>query len=318
MNVQNATLKQAGYFTPASVAEALDAARRTERDFKYVAGGTDVMPLKQQKLIAECAMIDLSGILELRSLHSSKAGLEIGSLVTLDQLVKSGEINRDYPILAAAAASIASPVLRKSATVGGNLLVDNRCTFYNQSHFWRDSIGSCLRDTGDKCLVTGIVGGKCFARGVSDLLPALIALAAHVEVQDYELKWNSPLEELFVQDGLRPVPNLKAESIIQSLRIPAPVRRWYFRKLRTRRSMDFTSLTVAAVKDMNDSVRICLNGIAMAPLLISGKLTELSLEQIIHQTRLKSKIVDNDLLPLGCRKNMMDVFLREAWDAVCL
>ena len=306
-------LREQLYATPSTIDEALQIASGLKGEYAFIAGGTDLQPARQLRLAVPSNTIDLTGISELRDLRVKGNQLNLGSLVTLDQLTNSPELAQNCPLLAAAAKVIATPVIRKTATVGGNLLVSNRCTHYNQSELWRTSAGSCLRDVGDTCLVTGARNGKCVSRNVSDLAPALIVLNAEAVIRNPREEFSIPLRDLFFQDGLQPIRHLLPDGILLKLQISLNVKSWYYRKLRLRRSLDFTSLTVAGVRDDTGTIRICLNGVATAPVLISGRESELSLKDVQSAARLKSKLVDNDLLPLHYRKEMMKVYLDELW-----
>ena len=308
------TLYVESYGAPTTMDEALELARAHPGAYEYSAGGTDLQPLRQQELNSKPVVIDLCGIEELRSLKVLESSMEIGSLVTLDELISSPATKRAYPLLVEAALSVATPVIRKTATVGGNLLVTNRCTYYNQSKSWRTAVGSCLRDVGDTCLVTGVKNGKCFSRHVSDLAPALIALDAEVTIRNQRSTFSFPLSQLYVQDGIRCVSRLEEDGILLKIRIAMPVTRWRYRKLRLRQSLDFTSLTLAATADSQGLIRICVNGVAMAPILISGHRSELTLDGVIKQVRLKAKLVNNDLLPMAYRQEMAAAYLAELWN----
>ncbi len=304
------------YAAPSTVDEALELARAHPGAYEYSAGGTDLQPLRQQELHSKPVIIDLCGIRELRGVRVIEGSTEIGSLVTLDELVSTPAVKQAYPLLVEAALSVATPVIRKTATVGGNLLVSNRCSYYNQSKMWRTAVGSCLRDVGDTCLVTGVKHGKCFSRHVSDMAPALIALDAEVTIRNQHSTFLIPLSQLYVQDGIQSVSHLEDDGILEKIRVTANVRNGWYRKLRLRQSLDFTSLTIAGCTDSMGMIRICLNGVAMAPVLISGRRSELTLEGIIKQARLKAKMVNNDLLPLPYRQEMMAVYLEEVWNAL--
>jgi 4-hydroxybenzoyl-CoA reductase beta subunit len=304
------------YFLPTSVSSAAELLRAFGSQGGALAGGTDVMLSSQQGLMKGESIVDLSLVTELRGLKTTDTGIEIGSMVTLAQLERSEFVERRFRIIAQAASSVASPVIRQSATIGGNLLVGNRCTYYNQSKFWRNSIGSCLKDTGDTCRVTGIRNGRCYARNISDMAPALIALYAKASFLVGGRESQIPLEELYSADGLLPLGGVTADALLLRVEVPAPPEKSFFRKLRLRKSVDFSSLTVAGARDKSGAVRICLNAIAMAPILISGHAKGLDMERVIHEARIKSKIVDNDVLPIEYRKEMMTLFLRELWAAL--
>ena len=302
------------YGAPSTLDEALELARANPGEYEYSAGGTDLQPLRQQELHSKPVIIDLCSIRELHGVRSVAGGIEIGAMTTLNELSTNTAIKQTYPLLVEAALSVATPVIRKTATVGGNLLVTNRCTYYNQSKPWRTAVGLCLRDVGDTCLVTGVKNGKCFSRHVSDLAPALIALDAAVTIRNQRSTFSVPLSQLYVQDGIRWVSRLEEDGILLNIRVATPIKRWWYRKLRLRQSLDFTSLTLAATADSQGITRICLNGVAMAPILISGHQSELTLDGIIKQARLKARLVNNDLLPMAYRQEMMAACLEELWN----
>jgi 4-hydroxybenzoyl-CoA reductase beta subunit len=280
----------------------------------YMAGGTGLQLLRKQKLMDHDHIIDLTGIGDLQTIASG-AVLTIGANVTLQQLAAHPEISARYAILSEAARSIASPVIRYTATVGGNLLVSNRCNFYNQSSWWRDAVGSCLRDKGDICQVVG-KGSKCYSRNISDLAPALIVLSAKAVIATKLGEETYPLIDLYNPDGLDSLRHLDEGAILIRLEIPGqPVEAW-FRKLRLRKSVDFTSLTVAGSIAAEGHLRICLNGVSMAPVMIEGPSESLSLRQIQSAARKAAQTVDNDVMPLDYRRQMMDVYLEQCWMAV--
>lgn len=304
----------ASYATPSTMDEALELARAHRGGYEYSAGGTDLQLLRQQELHSQPVIIDLCGVLELQGVRVTDGSLEIGALEKLDELLTAPAVKQTFPLLVEAALSVATPVIRKTATLGGNLLVSNRCSYYNQSKAWRTAVGSCLRDVGDTCLVTGVKNGKCFSRHVSDMAPALIALDAEVTIRNQHSTFSIPLSQLYVQDGIRCVSRLEEDGILLKIRISSTVKKWWYRKLRLRQSLDFTSLTIAACADSEGMIRICLNGVAMAPVLIAGRKSELTLEGVVKQARLKAKVVNNDFLPLSYRQDMMTAYLEELWD----
>jgi len=305
-------MDQGSYTIAQSVDEALAAAGNLQGDYRYFAGGTDIQIYYKQGLIAENSIIDLNEIAELKSIGFENGQLKMGSMATLGELARAKPVQDHFPLVRQAALSIATPVIRKTATVGGNLLVKNRCNFYNQSEDWRIAVGSCLRDQGDVCRVTG-GKNKCFSRNVSDLAPALIALDATVILQNREQSFTVPLTELYQADGINNHNHLEKDAIITAISIPQKKHKWYFRKLRLRRSLDYSSLTVAAVLDNEDELRVCINAMSMAPVLISGSFADFTLEQLQKTAAKECKTVDNDLLPLKYRREMLIVFLEEVW-----
>jgi 4-hydroxybenzoyl-CoA reductase subunit beta len=233
-------------------------------------------------------------------------------MTTLDDIISSDIINSNYPLISEAAKSVATPVIRKTATIGGNLLVNNRCTFYNQSKEWRDSIGSCLKDVGDICQVTG--GNKsCYARNVSDSAASLMALGSEIILLTPSGSIQKPLTELYLPCGIKS-HELDEHSILIGITVPIKAGKYWYRKLRLRKTLDFTSLTVATTVDSQKMARICLNGVSMSPVLIKDSLASLTLESIIKQARKYCKTVENDLMPLKYRREMINVYLKECWE----
>jgi len=297
------------YFLPETIQDAVELAGSRKQSM-FFAGGTDLQVLIKQKLESPDSVIDLSRVRELREIRFSEdEGLRLGALVILAELAEHSEVVKRFPLIAEAAESIASPVIRESATVGGNLLVDNRCTFYNQSEDWRISMGSCLRDAGDVCQVTG-VKGNCYSRNVSDLAPALIALKAKVTLVRKSGQRTVPLESLYGADGLLPLPGLRKGELLAEIQVPMLDGKTWFRKLRIRRSIDYSSLTIAAVKNHDGSFRICANAISMSPVWLEGNIHEMSRDDIIGHFRKRCKTVDNDLMPLKYRREMLFRWLK--------
>ncbi len=301
------------YTRPTTIKEAVSAAQQTGGDYIYMAGGTDVQVHRMQGLAKQKNIIDISEIDALQEIEFTDDAVWIGSGVTLATLASNSMIRKKLPLLAEAAMAIASPVLRQTATVGGNLLVAGRCSFYDQSQMWRDSIGSCLRDSGDICHVTG-TDSACYARNVSDLAPALIALGAEIEWSDSTGSQLSDLINIYNADGLKPIKVLGDNAIVTGVRIRLEDHRHWFKKLRLRESVDFGSLTIAAVT-RNNRYRVCLNGVSMSPILLEGNGVESAQSELISEARNHCKTVENDLMPLKYRREMIRHYLGLWWTA---
>jgi 4-hydroxybenzoyl-CoA reductase beta subunit len=300
------------YSKPTTLEEVLAVVHESGGECLFIGGGTDVQIYRKQELEHRQYLIDLSGIKTLKQISIEKSELVIGAMTTLGELARSKETNDWCPMLCAAARAVASPVIRYTATVGGNLLVGNRCTFYNQSKSWRESAGSCLRETGPTCLATGGTD-KCYARNVSDLAPALIALNSKLEIQSANGSRVVSVSDLYLADGLKGQGGLGAGEVITVVRTSLKPIRWYYRKLRQRESIDFSSLSIGGALMASGEMRVCINGISMAPVLIEGSLATLALAELQAQARRTCKTVDNDLMPLKYRRDMIDVYLEELW-----
>lgn len=306
-------MAEAGYARPATLREALDLiAGAPANDCLLVAGGTDALVQRKQELDSRQFLIDLSGIDTLRQIRVDQGRLVLGALLTLYELETSSEAGGWCPLLGEAARAIASPTIRYSATVGGNLLVGNRCTFYNQSKLGRESAGTCLREAGPTCLATGGLE-NCYARNVSDLAPALIALDARVELCNRNGTFTKQLIELYAADGLHAQAGLEPGTILTGVQLARRPARWFFRKLRQRESLDYASLTVAGALYPDLSVRVCVNGVSTMPELVEAQQGEITLSDLQSRVRRSCKTVDNDVMPLKYRREMIDVYLEDLW-----
>jgi 4-hydroxybenzoyl-CoA reductase subunit beta len=304
------------YLKPATIHEAINMAIENAGDFRYLAGGTDVMVNKYQANdLAEC-LIDITGIEELKQAEYNGTHLKIGSLIRLDDLKNHSVIVEKFPALIEAAYAVASPVIRKTATLGGNILCENRCIFYNQSAWWREAVGYCLKCNGDICIATG--GKKaCFSRFVSDTAPVLIAYGAEVEILDINGLNTIPLEDLYTGDGLKPVW-LSNTAIIKSIILPAhQTLNCIFKKLRPREGVDFTSLTSAVSVSPQGHIKIVLGGLDPQPIVIKGSITD-NPADLIKKALKTARVIDNDVYSRKYRRHMLEVYLRQSFEALKL
>lgn len=300
------------YVRATSPDHALSLAKGSAGSFRYLAGGTDVLVNKYQGNENAGLLIDLTGIEALKETYATETHLVIGALLTLDALEKHPLITRHFPLLAEATHSVASPTIRKTATLGGNLLCENRCLFYNQSEWWRDAAGRCLKCQGDACLASG--GGKnCLARFVSDTAVALISLHAKIEVVSDDGNKVVLLESIYTGDGINP-NQLGPSSIIKAIHIPfAEGSRSVYKKLRKRESLDFTSLTTAVTLYRDGSLRMVLGGVHAKPVIIDGSRSD-DPEVLAKQARTGSRVIDNDTFSVAYRRDMILVFLQRSFN----
>lgn len=299
------------YLKPKTVEEAILFANKYNESFHYMAGGTDVIVNKFQGNAEADCLVDITDIDELKQVTKDKDYLRIGSLVRLDDLKLHSEIKILFPALLEAAHSVASPMLRKTATLGGNLLCENRCIFYNQSEWWREAVGYCLKCDGEVCIATG--GKKnCYSKFVSDTAPVLIALNASLDIIDSNGEQTIPLEEIYSGDGMKP-RKLSRSAIIRSILIPTKEKyTCIFKKLRPREAVDFSSLTTALSLSKSGVVRIVLGGVDPKPILVQGTMSD-NREELIKQAVKKARIIDNDFYPRLYRKEMIPVFLKRSF-----
>ena len=239
-----------------------------------VAGGTDAVPNLKHRLHEPRYLVHIGRIEELDYVREDAGGLELGALVTLAKIGRHATIRRDFPSLAKAAGLVAGPQLRNMGTLGGNLCLDTRCTYYNQTYFWRAALGFCLKKSGTLCHVVP-QGKRCVAAHSSDVAPVLISLEAELEIASWESRRTLPVDEFFVGDGIHNNV-LKPGEVVTRVRVPARSRglRVGYQKLRPRAAIDFPMLSVAFAARANGSgcetARLVVSAIAARPRVISG------------------------------------------------
>lgn len=264
---------------PRSLAEAVSFLG-VHAEAQIVAGGTDLVPSLKQRLFTPANVIDIRRIAELRGIRTIPGqGTEIGALTTLTEIEKSDQIRRDYPVLHEAAKTVASPILRNMGTLGGNICLDTRCLWYNQSLTWRTSCGFCIKKDGDLCHVAP-GGSKCWAVFSGDTPPALLCLDAELEIIGPSGTRRALLRDFYTNVGDARMKLAKNEIVT---RVLLPERtagyRGVYRKLRLRGSIDYPLAGVAvALKRSNGHVedaRVAITAVNPAPLLVRGVEKEL-------------------------------------------
>lgn len=295
------------YLQPNSLTEAVNCAYDNIEDFRYIAGGTDVLVNKYQGNEVSSCFIDLSRIDELDGISVEGSYLRIGALSKLCDLGKNSVIKQLFPSLIEAALSVGSPLIRASATIGGNILCENRCIFYNQSNWWRDSIGFCLKCDGDICIATGSKI-HCYSEMISDTAPALISMHAKIELQDMDGTFTEDLKEIYSGEGVNP-RKIRKTSIVKAILLPMD--RGFevvFRKLRLRQSLDFTSLTSAVSLDNDGHVCVSLSGVDPAPVVVDGTI-DTPADSLIKDALKKARSIDNEMMTRTYRREMLKRFI---------
>jgi 4-hydroxybenzoyl-CoA reductase subunit beta len=302
------TSNRVSYYLPESLPEVM-ALVKNKLDYSFIAGGTDIMVNKQQGNFKSDCLIDLGNIPELRKMEIEADYYKIGGATILSDIIADKYIQDNFPLVTKATKSIASPLIRNQATIAGNLLVENRCIFYNQSELWREAAGYCLKCGGTSCLATG--GGKtCLSKFVSDLAPALISLNACVVLINSDYEKTFPLEELYTNKGINS-KNIDKNTILKSILLPLRKNiKSSFKKLRQRKTLEFTSLTVAATRLDNNDIIIAISGAAPGPIVLKTKKGD-SFENIYSEINKKSKIINNDFFDRKYRKDMLKTYLAD-------
>lgn len=314
--MESTSIQEKKYIKAKDINEAISAAKDHLSESSYLAGGTDVMVNRFQGNETSPCLIDITGIEELKGIEVIGSNLSIGALEILDELSDNEAIRNNFPSLLEAAHSVASPLIRKTATLGGNILCENRCLYYNQSEWWRESVGYCLKCEGDICIATG--GKKaCFSELVSDTAPALIAMNAQLNFEDVDGSYQVNLEDIYTGDGVKP-RNVSSTAILKSILLPMNKGfKVVFNKLRQRESLDFTSLTTAVSLDNSGSLKIAMSGVDPKAVVIEAKSSD-NKEDLIKKAIKGARAIDNDMLGRKYRRKMIDVYLRRSFEELKL
>jgi 4-hydroxybenzoyl-CoA reductase subunit beta len=312
------------YLRPRTAGEATEMLATRDGLAMAIAGGSDLLPKMKRRQVEPTHLVGLRGLPELAGISAEPDGsLRIGAAETLATICTAPEVERSAPALAAAARSVSTPQLRAAGTLGGNVLVDTRCTYYDQTYEWRRALGFCFKKDGDWCpLAPG--GKRCWSVSSSDTVPVLIALAASATLTGPAGTRTLPVEDLYADDGLAPVRKERAEILTSILIPPADGLRATYWKLRRRESFDFPILGVAAALDVRDGVvaraRIVLGAVASHPLrataaedLLAGRpLTAEAIEEAAQLAGNPARPLDNTDLEHYWRKRMSRVYVRRA------
>ncbi len=250
------TLPEFELHRPESIDAALALLAEHRDECRLLAGGTDLLVNLRMRADRAAHVVSLAGLDELRRVEIDACGeLRLGALVTIDALSRDGAIPTRFPVIAQAAAVVSSPTLRAMGTLGGNLCLDTRCHWINQSEEWRRACGFCLKKDGDVCHVAR-GSSTCLAAYSGDLAPALIALDADVTLRSAEGERTVPLDAFFVDDGgQRTVRH--ADELLTQIRVPAHRANLggSYGKLRGRNAIDFPLAGVAVAGRIDDDGR---------------------------------------------------------------
>jgi len=304
------------YRTPRTIAEAVKIMADAGPMGQFVAGGTDLYPNMKRRQQTPKTVISVMRLAELNQITGDgTSGLRIGASVTLTDICEHPIINRHYPVVAKAAHTISTPILRNMGTIGGNLLLDTRCNYYDQNYEWRKGINFCLKKDGDVCWVAP-GSSKCWAVQSSDLVPVMVAIGA-------KLRFVSTLGErvidaagLYNDDGIDYL-HKRPDELLVDIQLP-PTNGWRasYQKLRRRGAFDFPVLGVATWIETDNSgvkdARIVLGGIAPSPVevkeaaaaLIGKPFVDEQIAAAAEAAYVKARPLDNTDFVYQWRKQM--------------
>ncbi len=305
---------------PITVAEAIAAARDCAGAFDYLGGGTDILQNYKCGVNVNRTMISLRHISELRG----RDGGSIGAGVTLAALERDEDFLHAFPVFAQTLRQLASPLIRQTGTVGGNLLCDTRCIFLNQTEFARKALGYCLKADGPECRV--VKGAQtCYANYSGDMAPVFMVLGADVRLAGPDGERTLALEDFFQLDGIQRTVKQR-EEIVVSIELPSDAHelRAGYEKLRLRDAFDYPELAVAAAGRMDGDrvtdLRLVANAVASIPLWLDeiaakydgSVLDDATLDAIAADMVRAVKPVRATLLPPSYRKQMVGVMTKRA------
>jgi 4-hydroxybenzoyl-CoA reductase subunit beta len=306
------------YHAPASAAEAVAAKSAAPPGAVYVAGGTDLYPNMKRRHQEPEALISLHRVAELRGIEQgADGGLSIGATTSLTEVRVDPRVRGSYPALAEACRLISTPILQNMGTLGGNLLLDTRCNYYDQNYDWRKSIEFCMKKDGAICWVAPS-SPRCWAVQSADSVPLLVAMGAEVDLLGPGGGRRVPAFALYRDDGIVYLAKQRDE-LLTRIHLPAPDGwRATYRKVRRRGAFDFPVLGVGvwarfAPDGVVEDARVVLGGVGSAPeivagaadALIGGRLEDGSIQAAAQAAWKTGRPLDNTDFTISWRKEMI-------------
>jgi 4-hydroxybenzoyl-CoA reductase subunit beta len=313
------------YRVPLEITDAAKMMGDAGPEGQFVAGGTDLYPNMKRRQQTPKTVISVTRLKELNQITGDgRGGLRIGASVSLTDVCEHEIVNRDYPMVARAAKLISTPVLRNMGTIGGNLLLDTRCNYYDQNYEWRRGINFCMKKDGDICWVAP-GSSKCWAVQSSDLVPLMVAMGAKVKLVSTLGERLVDAAGLYNNDGIDYL-HKRPDELLAEIHLP-PLNGWRatYKKLRRRGAFDFPVLGVAAWLDFaaDGTVRdakLILGGISPAPIevkeaaaaLVGHTLTPDRMQAAAEACYLKARPLDNTDFVMNWRKQMARPYVLRA------
>jgi 4-hydroxybenzoyl-CoA reductase subunit beta len=256
---------------PRTLEEAARILRGEGPDAMPLAGGTDLLPNMKRRQQVPRTLLSLRGIEGLHQVRYSDSGAQLGACLTLSDIASDARLRNGATALAQAARSVATPQIRNMATLGGNLCLDTRCNYYDQSYEWRKAINFCMKKDGVTCWVAPS-SPKCMAVSSTDTAPALMALGARVRLTSHSGEREISLADLYNNDGMKYLHRRPDEILVEVVLDSLHGWRSTYWKLRRRGSFDFPVLSVAAAARFGtagviENARVVIGSVASRPLV---------------------------------------------------
>ena len=302
-------LPKFSYRKAASIEEALALYKKCGSEACYLSGGTDLVPRVKLGLTKPEMLIDLKGIKTLETVEDEDDRVRIGALCTILHLKENPVVNEYFPALRASLEATACESLQMRGTIGGNLLQNSRCVFYNQSEFWRKSKGYCLKMGGNRC--NAIPGATvCLANYCSDNAPALLTLLAEIRVEGPNGQRQFPLTDLYSGKSGKPFL-LEAGEILTHILLPRKKTTGSYEKLRLRGAIDYPLLGVA-LSTLDGNSRFAVGAIGPRPYLFDvGSLEEARIQEMVKEARQTARPAPNTVVDTAYRRDMIPVLVHK-------
>jgi len=316
------------YVKAKTIEEAVSAIAQANKKAKLLAGGTDLLVNMKYGVVCPETVVSIKHITELCAVSSANGHMAIGACANLTDLLHDSSMAQRFPAFNRAVRAVASQHLRNMATLGGNICLDTRCWYYNQSKLWRDARELCHRTGGTVChAIKGAT--RCHAINSSDTAPMLLALDAKIAVAGKGQQRLIPAKDFYQDDGIRHTL-LEPGEMITSVSLPEGNTDSHatFIKISMRRGIDFAMASIAAAVNANgqgvSSARLIVGSIASRPIMLEkasqiimeSGLTEKSIEQAGEVARTELGILTNLFTSAGYKRQLTAVLVKRALNEI--
>jgi len=310
---------------PGTKKSALLTLDKHNKNLKIVAGGTEVVVMMKLGLSAPLYLMSLKKIKVLRGIRKTKNEVIIKSSTSINEILQSPLINKNFKSITQAAKLLAAPPIQNRATIGGNILQDTRCLYYNQSEFFRSGLKPCFKVGGDIC--HAVKGGKrCFSVYQGDMVPSLISFGSKIKLEKKDSSRTVLLSDLFTGKGENPF-SIQPNELLTEIVIPLHNCNYgsSYEKLRIRKGLEYPLVSAAVFLSENtdgnlDNVRIVIGAAASGPKIIENASIYLKrknssdedVDEIANISDNLSEMVNNLSVSAAYRRKMVQVVTKRS------